>query len=489
MGKFRVCLLTVAAALLCVFAVELVPDRMGDRTWHHLTAAPAQYCGTAGQSAVQINADGTLTGDSFCSHLPLVKLETHGQTVTQDAEVVVSMAVVDNGGGHNHLDGEDAFTTDTLMKIRGNSSSRFDKKQYRLTFVENDDPTVHRNMKVMGMPSNSEWVLNGPFLDKTLLRNYLMYNLAGELMDWAPNLRFCEVFLDGKYQGVYIMLEAVKVSEHRVKVTRVVEGRAATGYLVARERVGDTRYPLDNFGTYAGKTYNELGIAYPGPMTLDELRAEYVRQDIGRFEKALYSLDYDEPGRSYREYIDVQSFIDFYLLNEFSMNVDGGGLSTYAHKDLRGKLVMGPVWDFNNGFDNYEYYTLPADEFYLIGQNWFVMLLRDEVFVNETIARYRLLRQGALSEERLMALMDETISFLGPAIERNDTLWGYSYADGWLDNFDTKLRPLDYDRNPRDYEDAVAQLREKIIERGDFMDQYIEVLKQFSAESAVKEWN
>ena len=150
---------------------------------------------------------------------------------------------------------------------------------------------------------------------------------------------------------------------------------------------------------------------------------------------------------------------------------------------------MGPVWDFNNGFDNYEYYTLADDEFYLIGQSWYVMLLRDEEFVENIIDRYAVLREGPLSEDSIFRTLDETIEFLGPALTRNEERWGYSYQDGWLDNFDIDRNVLTYDRNPKDYEEAVSQLKDVIHRRGQFMDEYIHVLRQFCAESKVKEWN
>lgn len=494
MRKLGVGLLATLLTFIVAASAHMLPHHKKDRFWQHEQAS-RNYCGSAEQSASQVYANGAHK-EGFCSHLPLVLLDMHGQELSQEAEVVVGMAVIDNAEGHNHYNGTPAFTVDTLIKIRGNSSVRFDKKQYRLTIVDGPRPSTmasptdlpHRSIKIMGMKSDAEWVLNGPFLDKTMLRNYLMYNLAGEIMNYASNVRYCEVFIDGQYQGVYIMLEAVKVDRNRVDVNKAIAGRAATGYMVNRERANDTRYPLNNYGAYTGKTMNELGIAYPGRLLMPE-NAEFVRQDIGRFERALYSLDYDTIGKSYEKYIDVQSFIDYYLLNEFSLNVDGGGLSTYAHKALRGKLSMGPVWDFNNGFDNYEYYTMPANEFYMVDKAWYVMLFRDGDFVERIISRYRLLREGVLKEERLLSLIDETIEYLGPAVERNDTIWGYSYQDGWLDNLDTKLQPLFYDRNPEDYQDAVRFLKLKIMERGRFLDKHIDVLRQFSAESAVKEWN
>ena len=260
--------------------------------------------------------------------------------------------------------------------------------------------------------------------------------------------------------------------------------------MLNRERIGDTNYPLDNFGTYSGKTLNELGVAYPGPRSgRTDAHLEYIRQDISAFERMLYSLDYDHQTRGYKSAIDVDSFVDYYILNEFAMNVDGGNLSTYVYKDIRSHYIMGPVWDFNNSFDNYEYYSLPYDDFYLISHSWYVSLLRDEQFVSQIISRYAQLRQGILSEDRLMSLIDETTAFLGPALQRNEERWGYSYDDHLLDDLDIDLQPLNYDRNPKDHADAIHQLKEIIQVRGQFLDEYIHVLQQFCAESKVKEWN
>lgn len=471
--------------LFIAVGAEVFFPQEGTRVWHHRTEN-LQYC-------------DNLEEGKFCTHLPLVKIDTKGQKLDFVEEILASMEIVDHTGGHNHLDGEASLETDLLIKMRGNSSSRFDKKQYRLTFVdssaygsstENLQELEHVSHKVMGMPPESEWILNGPFLDKTLLRNYLMYNLSGELMDWAPNVRYCEVFLDGEYQGIYLMLETVKADENRVNIKMLDENNTATDYMVARERIGDTAYPLDNFGTYSGKTYNELGLTYPGVRSgRTEEQLEYIRQDISAAEKMLYSLDYDDQKIGYKSAIDTQSFADYFILNEFSMNVDAGGLSTYMYKEVGSGFKMGPVWDFNNGFDNYEYYALDMDEFYLISNPWYVMLLRDEEFVEQIINRYSVLREGILSEKRINELIDETITFLGPAVARNDDVWGYSYKDNWLDNFDMELQPLSYDRNPENYEDAVLQLKECIKKRGRFLDENIHVLRQFCAESKVKEWN
>ena len=486
MKRLVSCAFLALAVLLFAVGAEMFYPEKNSRIYHHVQAKNAEYCEEVPE-------------DEFCTHLPLVQIQTNGQELSFEEEILSTLSITDNEGGHNHLDSKPTLQTDMLIKMRGHSSKYFEKKQYRLTFVDTagyDHQTgdlqrlEHVQHEVMGMPSESEWILNGPFLDKTLLRNYLMYNLSGEIMEWAPNVRYCEVMLDGEYQGIYLMLETVKVDKERVNLNKLNEKNIQTSYLLNRERVGDTSYPLDNFGTYTGKTNYELGVVYPGIRSgRTQEHMEYIRQDIGAFEKMLYSLDYDHQKRGYKSAIDVQSFVDYFILNEFAMNIDGGELSTYVYKDVRSKYKMGPVWDFNNGFDNYQECVMPYDEFYMIDKSWYVMLLRDEQFVEQIISRYNQLRQGILAEEKLMNVIDETICFLGPALERNEARWGYLYAWGRLLNVDTQFKPLSYDRNPKDHAHAVEQLKDIIIKRGRFLDEYIHVLRQFCAESKVKEWN
>ena len=225
MKRLVSCVLLAALVILLAGGAEIFFPDKHDRVYHHIEAADAQWCETVPE------------GD-FCTHLPLVVINTGGQELSFTDEVLASLSVTDNDGGHNHLSGTPTLQTDMLFKMRGNSSSRFDKKQYRLTFVDTTDyvpgttdlqSLLHVSHPVMGMPAESEWVLNGPFLDKTLLRNYLMYNLSGEIMDWAPNVRYCEVIMDGEYLGIYLMLEVVKVDGNRVDLTAPSPNTVATG--------------------------------------------------------------------------------------------------------------------------------------------------------------------------------------------------------------------------------------------------------------------
>lgn len=472
--KWAASLLLLGLCLAACFGAwhvenNITPENV--RVHQHLAASPKAAC--------------SHDGDVFCTHLPLVLIDTQGEKIRDHQDGGYCMiSIIDNEETNNHPTDEPQVYTAAQIKIRGNSSAGFDKKQYKLDFVESAQNPVQVDYEVMGMPAESDWVLNGPYLDKSLMRNYMMYNLAGEIMDdWSPNVRYCEVILNGEYQGLYLMIESVKEGKNRVNVGDEVALKSGqTGYLVVRERDGQTPTRLDNFGTYTYITQNELGVKYPNPALITPQQANYIERDISAFEKALYSLDYDHVKYGYASWIDLDSFVDYWVINEFSSNLDAGKFSTYAYKNIRGKLTMGPVWDFNNSFGLYV--DVPMD-FHMQSKPWYVMLMKDENFTQRIIDRYRELRKGILSEENLFNYIDSVTDYLGDAVERNFEVWGYTFQM----ELDEEKQMLRYQELPQNHKEAVEALKEYIRIRGRFLDMNIEAVKQFSAESKVKPYN
>lgn len=228
-------------------------------------------------------------------------------------------------------------------------------------------------------------------------------------------------------------------------------------------------------------------IVYPSEATITDAQREWIRRELNQFEKSLYSYDYDTGNYGYWNYIDVDSFIDYFLVNELSLNVDSGKLSTYFYRDLGGKLTIGPLWDYNNSFNDYIENDLSNyNGFALMRSPLFFMLLKDERFVERTIDRYKELRKGALSDETLISTIDSAAAYLEPARNRNYLVWGYSF-DPELVTANEKLSPDE--RNPKNYDEALAQLKETLLERTAWLDVNIEHLRQYCHESAVKRYN
>lgn len=224
-----------------------------------------------------------------------------------------------------------------------------------------------------------------------------------------------------------------------------------------------------------------MEIVYPGRGSLTPEMARAISQDFSDFEKALYSYDYDSKGSGYSSMIDTRSFIDYFLINEATCNYDAGRFSTYIGKDPAGKLHM-YLWDMNSACDNYQENPMAVHGFQMQYRLWYVMLMRDEAFVDALIDRYWELREIYLDPDYLCAYIDETAAYLGDAAERNYERWGSVFS---LE--EPLLTPAS--RELHSYEEALAQMKDFLRERIGWMDENIETLRQYAAESKVKKFN
>lgn len=340
----------------------------------------------------------------------------------------------------------------------------FDKKGYWIEILDKNGN--EKNEKIMGMSKNSKWVLHGPFLDKTLIRNYIWYNLSGEIMEYAPNCRFCELFVNNEYKGLYLMVESI--SRINLNISKFEKDSLYNSYIVRLDDGSNEEIKNIETSGILNKRfgeYSKMNIVYPTKRNLTDKTINFIIQDFNEFEDCLNSDSY----MNYKDYIDEESFIDYFLINELSMNYDAGILSTYLYKEATGKLKF-CVWDFNNACDNYQERAMDISEWVLVENNWYKMLLKNEDFANNIIERYRELRKTYFNEEYINTKIDETVEFLGDSIERNFEVWGYTFEqeENLLES---------YSRNLHSYDEAVNQLKDVIKKRLEYMDNNIENIK------------
>lgn len=490
--KYKVFGIAMAVLMLvCALAATAAEAKEGPyRVHQHLTAR-------------QPDAGCDCGGTELCTHLPLVIIDTGGEeipgvpvngendadlafTTTNTGETMLSVriAIQDDESRNHHPSDTPDLESRALIRVRGNSSRYFEKKSYLLRFT--DEEGSYEDHRVMGMDAHYEWALHGPYLDKSLIRNYMWYNIAGEMMDYAPNVRFCEVILNGEYQGLYLMTETITNGEDsRVNVSEPIDNSTSTGYVLRLDQGSRTDLKnIDNFTYYAyrisRRNHLNINIEYPRSGVLTQEMADAIEQELSDFEKALYSFDHDDRIYGYQNWVDVESFADYFILNEFTQNYDAGYLSTFLYKDIGGKYHMA-VWDFNNACGNYMDLAAWEPGFQMQDTLWQWMLTKDEDYCQRIIDRYRMWRKSFLNEDYLMNYIDETIAYLGPAVERNFEVWGYSFED---------YRPLEPDsRNPDSFEDAVEQLKTFICDRGSWMDEFIETVQQYGHPSVNKRYN
>lgn len=435
--------------------------------------------------------------DNIKTHLPILSIKVDEENIP--GEVLLDsngnklMETLDSQGNKmtlgeievydndeiNTIENKADFKSSVLLRYRGNSSIYFSKKGYLLKLVDEEGNNVDE--KMLAMAKDNEWVLNGPFLDKTLMRNYMAYNLAGMIMGYAPNVRFCELYLNDEYQGLYILCESISRSKNRVNISKYDPRINEFGYIVCLD---DNEEDIKNISTFSEYSYitesgSGLKIIYPSrSMINDEVKA-YIESDFSEFERALYSYDFNDPKKGYKNYINVDSFVNYYIFQEFMEINDTGYRSTYLYKEKGGKIVMGPVWDYNNSLNNY-FTELDSEKIQCADRVWYSQLLKDKDFVDRVVNRYKELRKTILNEEYLLNYIDSVREYLGEAINRNFDVWGFSFDSSKL-SAKEKLYPES--RNIVSYDEAIKQLKDEIVKRGRWLDDNIDTLYQYCQDS------
>jgi spore coat protein CotH len=402
------------------------------------------------------------------SNLPIIKIDTNGQTIPDDPKISATMQII-AGEGTNAVGGTpNAYDGFIGIERRGTSSQLFAKKQYSLETWDETGEEI--DVELLGLPEESDWILSAPFTDKSLIRNNLVYETARDLGYYASRQVFVEVFLNDKYQGVYVLLERVKRDGDRVDISRVSEDITG-GYLLELEcsepDEGAVYFttPVMAQGGYEGE-FCYFVIEYPNDEDLTPERKDYITNYVNELERRLFSDTGFDPETGYRSLLDVGSFIDHILLNEVFKNPDFFFRSTFMHKDKGEPLALGPVWDFDIALGNNDFEPAGSPEGFFMDEwqkYWPVRLFADPTFKAAYVARYRELRQTVLTTSELHAKIDEMVATLGPSSSRNFKRWPI---------LGTYIWPNRYVGNS--YESEVAYLKSWLESRLNWLDNNIE---------------
>jgi hypothetical protein len=258
--------------------------------------------------------------DFQSSDLPIVVINTE-QAIIDEPKQSAFMGIIYNGVGqrNNITDPFNHYNGKIGIELRGQSSQFFyDKKSYG---VETRDATGENlNVSLLGMPEENDWILNGPFGDKTMMRNILAYQLTNEIGQYAARTRFCEVVLDSQYIGVYILMENIKRDKNRVDIAKLEpeeeSGDDLTGGYIFRIDKYSPFYDINRWISTAGTNFNEIEyqVVYPKQQILTETQFTYIKDFVEDFENTLKSPDYADPENGYRSILDVESFVDYLLI-------------------------------------------------------------------------------------------------------------------------------------------------------------------------------
>lgn len=416
------------------------------------------------------------------SNLPIVIIETDGRRIPSEPKIPAQMKIIYNeSGGRNSIDSSDFhFQGKIGIEVRGQTSEMFPKKQYGFEFQ--DDAGNDKDVSIFQLPAESDWVLNGPYSDKTLMRNYLAFEFSNRIGRYASQTKFVEVFLNSNgdrtiqarhYVGVYLLLEKIKRGKNRVPIqplqpTDNKSPEITGGYIVKIDKMD----PQETF--FYTRQGTHMAFVYPKGHKMSHAQRMWIRKYIGNFESVLYEPHFKDPERGYAKYIDVDSFIDHFIINELFKNTDGFRLSAYMYKDRGGKLTAGPVWDFNFSMGNTVFHNGWETNSWLIYTNpvpfWWNRLLSDENFKQKLVEKWKTLRKNELATSKILREIDQTAEYLSEAQKRNFQRWpilGHSVFGNPGPGRST-------------YQGEVDEMKAWLQVRLQWMDQHIELLPQKS---------
>ena len=458
-GKVKIALLVTGLCCVALLGLgtaeyeQAIVTGAGGRVWHHELAAEADV--TLGTTSIP---DDFMVDGSFVSHLPLVIVDTFGQEIVnykyydpetysfkvpEDVDPYVDMhiSVIDNADFVNSLSDQPTYVSEGRIKVRGNSSASFTREKSQYLIKLSDEEGNKNYLSMMGMEPSDTWILNGTVIDRSYMRNYLALNTAGELDPFTPDIRMCEVvFKNGdqyEYMGLYGMYEKIEQGEGSVDIKPVSNPISISdrSYLLLRDRLDATSRYMEVWSTnnvsaldsvhHVGE--NWVNLEYPSASNITNEYWEYIQRDIYQIEEALYSDD-PETFLQYRKLLDVDSFIDYCILNKFFLSYDAGWNSTFLYKNAKGTVSIGPVWDFDGAMDNFDDELAVLGVFPFVSSPWFDRLCRDEDFVVALIKRYNELRKTLLNDETIANKMSQTADFLEfPALRDMDRWAGKNH--------------------------------------------------------------
>ena len=306
------------------------------------------------------------------SPLPVIEIDTR-RAIRDDPKVAGRIRILERG--------RPVVGARMGIEVRGHSSQLFPKKQYSVE--------LRAARSLLGMPADDDWVLAAPYSDKSLIRNALAFHLARWTGRYAPRTRFVELVRNGRHQGVYALTERLELGAERIDAGDDGRLLELTFPFQARGEAGAFRTP---------RLKRPILFADPDRDDLSSREARATRGAVGRLERALYAGG----GRAYRDLLDRPAAVDYVILQELLKNEDAFHGSTYFHWAAGGRVVLGPVWDFDVAMGNSDYGPSRRLRGWMTRErDWAERLWADRAFRRDVRRRWAELRRAGLRREVL----------------------------------------------------------------------------------------
>ena len=335
--------------------------------------------------------------------LPVVYIDTGGiPVVSKEEYVAASLKIVDNNG----LRPSSVFKGDVTIKGRGNSTWGMPKKPYRLKFG--------KKQSLLGEPKDKSWVLLANYMDNACgIRNATAYAIGRlSCLEFTPTTHFVDVFLNDRYNGTYQLCEHMKISEDRVNVTD-------EGYLLEADQL-DRLSPDD---VYFRTERILMNIKDPD-VEPGSPQYEWIRNYVNEAENALYGADFADPETGYAKYLNVDTYVDWYVISEITKTNDASlYTSCYMNIAPGGKLNMGPIWDFDICMGNTKWNGTDGrgpEGYWNRESPWFERMLQDPAFVRKVKERIGYFKSNLAV---ILAQVDGEAAYAEASVVEDNRLW------------------------------------------------------------------
>ena len=459
--------------------------------------------------------------------LPIIFVDTKQKCLDKNVteKIPATMKVLD-GKTNNVADSAKGTFYNIGIKVRGQSSALFPKPGYSVEV--RDEKGEGMDVSMFGLPPADDWVLHGPYVDKSMLRNALAYWLFRQAGRYAPRTKHFDLYINGVYRGVYVMVEKIKRGKYRVNVSKLKEtdiaGDSLTGgYIWAFDKVGTNTGGggSNNQGGIQAEGFNtsdglNVILHYPKKANIQKEQEEYLKKYLNDLEALFMN---GKNGDGFDKYVDLGSAVDYVLHQEVTNNGDSYWCSFFLHKPKNkggkdgkefkeGKVTLGPPWDFNLAMSNGGMMGYGGGNSWQIeskgggggggfgggfgfggggmgslkAPNWLVGLWKRSDYQDELKKRWAELRSGVWHTKVMDEYLDSMKTYLTKAAERNFKRWpnlGKSSGQG-----DKDPEPMKYcnssgggsgmamgGNNADTWDGEVEHLRKKMKERMQWMDQ------------------